>query len=128
MESDIAVERIRAPPKIPEVIIPEDVVLGVASALGIELNSALAILRDIACGRDLKKFLAVCKSSHFIDEQVCWITNLLIRLLSLKFAIIATYSGISYENITYCMSGGCRSLGIFSFGELLQLPDLVLHM
>ncbi|CAA2969816.1 reticulon B2 [Olea europaea subsp. europaea] len=49
----------KAPPKIPEVIIPEDVVLGVASALGIELNSALAILRDIACGRDLKKFLAV---------------------------------------------------------------------
>ncbi|KAL2556121.1 Reticulon-like protein B3 [Forsythia ovata] len=49
----------KAPPKIPEVIVPEDIVLGVASALRIELNRALAILRDIACGRDLKKFLAV---------------------------------------------------------------------
>ncbi|KAL2540207.1 Reticulon-like protein B3 [Abeliophyllum distichum] len=49
----------KAPPKIPEVIVPEDIVLGVASALRIELNSALAILRDIACGRDLKKFLTV---------------------------------------------------------------------
>lgn len=49
----------KAPPKIPEIIIPEDIVLGVASALRIELNRALAILRDIVHGRDLKKFLTV---------------------------------------------------------------------
>lgn len=51
---------IRSPPRIPEVIIPEDIVLGVASAFRIEFNRALAILRDIASGRDLKKFLVVC--------------------------------------------------------------------
>ncbi|KAG8381219.1 hypothetical protein BUALT_Bualt06G0099400 [Buddleja alternifolia] len=49
----------KCPPKIPEVSIPEDIVLGVASALRIEFNRALAILRDIASGRDLKKFLVV---------------------------------------------------------------------
>ncbi|PIN21672.1 Reticulon [Handroanthus impetiginosus] len=49
----------KSPPKIPEVTLPEDIVLGVASALRIEFNRAFAILRDIASGRDLKKFLAV---------------------------------------------------------------------
>ncbi|CAA2964034.1 reticulon B2 [Olea europaea subsp. europaea] len=49
----------KAPPKIPEIIIPEGIVLGVASALRIELNRAVATLRDIVCRRDLKKFLAV---------------------------------------------------------------------
>ncbi|KAL0304350.1 UNVERIFIED_CONTAM: Reticulon-like protein B2 [Sesamum radiatum] len=49
----------KSPPKIPQVILPEDIVLGVASALRIELNRAFAILRDIASGRDLKRFLVV---------------------------------------------------------------------
>ncbi|KAK4487808.1 hypothetical protein RD792_005502 [Penstemon davidsonii] len=49
----------KSPPKIPQVILPEDIVLGVASALRIEFNRGFAIIRDIASGRDLKKFLAV---------------------------------------------------------------------
>ncbi|KAK9293350.1 hypothetical protein L1049_021342 [Liquidambar formosana] len=48
-----------SPPHIPEVKIPENIVLELASALRIELNCALSMLRDIASGRDLKKFLAV---------------------------------------------------------------------
>lgn len=44
---------------IPEVIIPEDIVLGVASALRIEINRAFVILRDIASGKDVKRFLTV---------------------------------------------------------------------
>ncbi|KAL2249037.1 reticulon-like protein B2 [Sesamum indicum] len=49
----------KSPPKIPEIIVPEDIVLGIAAAFRIEFNRALAILRDIASGRELKKFLAV---------------------------------------------------------------------
>ncbi|GFP91338.1 reticulon-like protein b2 [Phtheirospermum japonicum] len=49
----------KSPPKIPNVIIPEDIVLAVASSLRVEINRALATLRDIASGKDLKKFLAV---------------------------------------------------------------------
>lgn len=52
----------RAPPQIPEVVLPRDIVLGVASALRIEMNRILEILRDIASGKDLKKFLVVCAS------------------------------------------------------------------
>ncbi|XP_073314405.1 reticulon-like protein B5 [Primulina huaijiensis] len=49
----------KSPPKIPEVILPEDIVLGVASVLRLEFNTSVAILRDIASGKDLKKFLTV---------------------------------------------------------------------
>lgn len=49
----------KSPPRIPDVYIPEDPVLQVAAALRIEINRGLAILREIASGRDLKKFLSV---------------------------------------------------------------------
>ncbi|KAK6135135.1 hypothetical protein DH2020_031126 [Rehmannia glutinosa] len=49
----------KSPPKIPEVVVPENIVLGVASALRIEFNGAFAQLRQIASGKDIKKFLAV---------------------------------------------------------------------
>lgn len=50
----------RSPPCIPEVSIPEEPVLQFASVLRLEINCAVAVLREIASGRDLKKFLAVC--------------------------------------------------------------------
>jgi len=49
----------RSPLHIPEVHIPEDVVLQLASGLRIEINRGFTVLRDIASGRDLKKFLLV---------------------------------------------------------------------
>ncbi|KAK9668061.1 hypothetical protein RND81_13G032800 [Saponaria officinalis] len=49
----------KSPPQIPEVNIPEGQVLEIASALRYEINRGLASLREIASGRDLKKFLAV---------------------------------------------------------------------
>ncbi|GLT25462.1 hypothetical protein SLA2020_416750 [Shorea laevis] len=49
----------KSPPHIPEVHIPEEPVLQFAAALRFEINQAFAVLRDIASGRDLKKFLSV---------------------------------------------------------------------
>ncbi|KAE9462388.1 hypothetical protein C3L33_05704, partial [Rhododendron williamsianum] len=49
----------KSPPRIPEVHLPEEQFLEFASALRIEINRALVVLRDIASGRDLKKFVAV---------------------------------------------------------------------
>lgn len=49
----------KAPPKIPEVRIPEGPILEFASALRYEINRGFASLREIASGRDLKKFLSV---------------------------------------------------------------------
>ncbi|XP_043716114.1 reticulon-like protein B2 [Telopea speciosissima] len=52
----------KSPPRIPEVSIPEEPVIQFATALRFEINRVLAVLRDAATGRDLKKFLAVITS------------------------------------------------------------------
>ncbi|CAM8948255.1 hypothetical protein QQ045_017483 [Rhodiola kirilowii] len=49
----------KSPPSIPKVHIPEDTIKEVASAVRSEINHGLAILRDIASGKDLKSFLIV---------------------------------------------------------------------
>ncbi|KAL7002442.1 Reticulon-like protein B2 [Sarracenia purpurea var. burkii] len=49
----------KSPPRIPEVRLPKEPFLQVASALRTEINRALAVYRDIASGKDLKKFLGV---------------------------------------------------------------------
>ncbi|KAG0454672.1 hypothetical protein HPP92_023634 [Vanilla planifolia] len=49
----------KSPPHIPQVSIPEDLAVNVALSLRFEINRALASLREIALGRDLKKFLSV---------------------------------------------------------------------
>lgn len=63
---------LRSPPKIPEVVLPQDIVLGVASAFRTEINTAFALLRDVASGRDLKKFLAVCILILISVEYNAW--------------------------------------------------------
>uniref|UniRef100_A0ACD5VLD2 Uncharacterized protein n=1 Tax=Avena sativa TaxID=4498 RepID=A0ACD5VLD2_AVESA len=49
----------KSPPQIPEVIIPEDLVLNIALSTRHEINRAFANLRQISLGRDIKKFLIV---------------------------------------------------------------------
>ncbi|KAF6154549.1 hypothetical protein GIB67_027822 [Kingdonia uniflora] len=49
----------KSPPRIPDVRLPEEPVMQSAAALRVEINRGLSVLRDIASGRDLKKFLAV---------------------------------------------------------------------
>ncbi|RID64861.1 hypothetical protein BRARA_D00101 [Brassica rapa] len=49
----------KTPPKIPEIHIKEEHFLLIASALRNELNQAFVLLRSIALGRNLKKFLMV---------------------------------------------------------------------
>ncbi|KAL6496820.1 Reticulon-like protein B4 [Orobanche hederae] len=47
------------PSHIPEICLPVDPFAEVASALRVEINRALVVLREIASSRDLKKFLLV---------------------------------------------------------------------
>ncbi|CAL9764930.1 unnamed protein product [Musa acuminata subsp. burmannicoides] len=49
----------KSPPHIPVVSIPENLVVDIALSLRYEINRGFAVLREIATGRDLKKFLIV---------------------------------------------------------------------
>ncbi|KAL6961891.1 Reticulon-like protein B2 [Sarracenia purpurea var. burkii] len=62
----------KSPPQIPNVEIPDDIILGITSALRIELNRALSILQDIASGRDLKKFLSVIAGLWVVSVIGSW--------------------------------------------------------
>lgn len=67
----VCVNLCRSPPHIPEVSIPEDVAVSVALSLRYEINRGFAVLRDIASGRDLKKFLMVfCPFKMLVDLGV----------------------------------------------------------
>ncbi|PON56773.1 Reticulon [Trema orientale] len=59
-------------PRIPQVYIPEDPFLQVVSALTIEINRGFAVLRDIASGRDLKKFLVVIAGLWVLSIVGSW--------------------------------------------------------
>ncbi|PPR85860.1 hypothetical protein GOBAR_AA34835 [Gossypium barbadense] len=66
------------PPHIPEVHLPEEPFLLVASALTLELNQALKLLRDIASGRNPKKFLMVIAASWVLSIVGSWCNFLIL--------------------------------------------------
>ncbi|KAM6571903.1 hypothetical protein CsatA_015983 [Cannabis sativa] len=69
----------KSPPRIPQVQILEDPFLQVVSALTIEINRGFAVLRDIASGKDLKKFLMVC----YFPSSLCEIEISIFKLMLL---------------------------------------------
>uniref|UniRef100_A0A803R9U6 Reticulon-like protein n=1 Tax=Cannabis sativa TaxID=3483 RepID=A0A803R9U6_CANSA len=62
----------KSPPRIPQVQIPEDPFLQVVSALTIEINRGFAVLRDIASGKDLKKFLMIIAGFWVLSIVGSW--------------------------------------------------------
>ncbi|KAI3741343.1 hypothetical protein L1987_59015 [Smallanthus sonchifolius] len=78
----------KSPPSIPEVRIPEDTLLQFISALRIEINHFLQMLRDIASGRDLKKFLAVVAGLWLLSVVGSWCNFL--TLFYMSFVVLHT--------------------------------------
>ncbi|KAJ7962475.1 Reticulon-like protein [Quillaja saponaria] len=78
----------KTPPRIPEVHLPEDPFLQVASALRTEINRGFAILRDIASGRDLKKFLIVIGGLWVLSIAGSWCNFL--TLFYISFVLLHT--------------------------------------
>lgn len=78
----------KSPPRIPEVHIPEEPVLQLASALRLEINRALALLREIASGRDLKKFLSVIAALWVLSIVGSWCNFL--TLFYIAFVLLHT--------------------------------------
>ncbi|MCO5614777.1 hypothetical protein L7F22_069061 [Adiantum nelumboides] len=57
--SNAAVFLNRSPPPLPNLYVSEDVANSLALAVGVEINKVLAIIKDIALGKDFKLFLKV---------------------------------------------------------------------
>ncbi|KAG7566578.1 Reticulon [Arabidopsis suecica] len=78
----------KTPPKIPEIHIKEEHFIMIVSALRNELNQAFVILRSIALGRDLKKFLMVVVGLWIISVVGNWFNFL--TLLYICFVVLHT--------------------------------------
>ncbi|KAJ7969860.1 Reticulon-like protein [Quillaja saponaria] len=78
----------KSPLHIPEVSIPEKFVLEVASATTTEINCALSILRDIASGKDLKKFLGVIAGLWVLSVVGSW--GNFLTLFYISFVLLHT--------------------------------------
>ncbi|KAH9646718.1 reticulon-like protein [Citrus sinensis] len=77
-----------SPPEIPVVTLPEKFVLEFASALRYEINRALAVLREIASGRDLKKFLGVIAGLWLLSVVGNWCN--FVTLFYIVFVLLHT--------------------------------------
>ncbi|KAJ9171452.1 hypothetical protein P3X46_014819 [Hevea brasiliensis] len=62
----------KTPPRIPQVHLPEEPFLQIASALTFEINRGFAVLRDTASGKDLKKFLIVIAALWVLSIVGSW--------------------------------------------------------
>ncbi|KAG5395583.1 hypothetical protein IGI04_017397 [Brassica rapa subsp. trilocularis] len=78
----------KSPPQIPEIHVPEEPFLLIASSLRNELNQGFVILRSIALGRDLKKFLMVVVGLWIISVVGNWCNFL--TLVYICFVLLHT--------------------------------------
>ncbi|KAK4783971.1 hypothetical protein SAY86_018339 [Trapa natans] len=78
----------KSPPHIPDVAMPEKCVLEVVSVLRHEINRGLALLREVASGRDAKKFLSVVMCLWIISVVGSWFN--FITLFYLVFVLLHT--------------------------------------
>lgn len=78
----------KSPPQIPEIHVPEEPFLLIASSLRNELNQGFVILRSIALGRDLKKFLMIVVGLWIISVVGNWCNFL--TLVYICFVLLHT--------------------------------------
>ncbi|KAF8746402.1 hypothetical protein HU200_013345 [Digitaria exilis] len=78
----------KSPPDVPEVQISEELAVNIALALRADINKALVLLREIALGHDLIKFLGVIVALWILSEigELCD----LLRLMYIVVLILHT--------------------------------------
>ncbi|CAF2149429.1 hypothetical protein HID58_001337 [Brassica napus] len=88
----------KSPPKIPEVHIPEEPILQLASGLRIEINRGLSSLREIASGRDLKKFLCAIFGLWVLSIMGGWFNFLTLAYIALVLLFTVPLVYDKYED------------------------------
>ncbi|XVF51401.1 hypothetical protein PTKIN_Ptkin04bG0182400 [Pterospermum kingtungense] len=117
----------KSPPRIPEIQIPKDPVLEFAQALRFEINRAFTVLRDIASGRDLKKFLSVIAGLWVLSIAGSWCNFL--TLFYIVFVLLHTVPVLyeKYEDkvdpfAEKAMHGIKKQYAVFDAKVLSKIP------
>ncbi|CAN6817936.1 unnamed protein product [Brassica oleracea] len=88
----------KSPPKIPQVHIPEEPVLQLASGLRIEINRGFSSLREIASGRDLKKFISAIAGLWVLSILGGWFNFLTLAYIALVLLFTVPLVYDKYED------------------------------
>ncbi|KZV31526.1 hypothetical protein F511_07377 [Dorcoceras hygrometricum] len=117
----------KSPPHIPKVDIPEDLALKLASGLRIEINQAVAFLRDIALGRDLKKFLCVIAGLWVLSlvGSCCDFLTLLYISVVLLFTVPVFYENYEHQvdsSTERAMAELKKQFAVFDAKVLSKIP------
>ncbi|KAH7686249.1 Reticulon domain-containing protein [Dioscorea alata] len=116
----------KSPPHIPVVEVSEDLFVSIALSLRHEINRGFAVLREIAAGRDLKKFLAVAAGLwvlSILGSCCSFITLFYIGNGRLMFILSQVVIGFQVTNLCYCFLFEmqwllCCSLCLFSMRSM----------
>ncbi|CAM8997146.1 unnamed protein product [Rhodiola kirilowii] len=121
----------KSPPKIPKVQIPEEPIVEAAEFVRFEVNRGLTLLRDIALGKDLKKFLGVIAGLWIISTLGSCLNFL--SLFYISFVLLFTVPVIyeKYEDkvdhyAEKAMHEIKKQYAIFDAKVLSKLPKAVL--
>uniref|UniRef100_A0ACD5TE61 Uncharacterized protein n=1 Tax=Avena sativa TaxID=4498 RepID=A0ACD5TE61_AVESA len=98
----------RAPPRIPEVIVSEHAFREAALTVHRKLEHSVAVLYDVACGKDLKKFLSVIGSLWVLAVigENCSFTTLLFVGFLCALTVPALYERYEIEVDHLVAKGG----------------------
>lgn len=91
-----------------------------ASTLRAEINCGFALLRDIATGRDLKKFLTVRIMLSLYFLVIFNNSFLVLDIINVRIIRI-------FIELYSCVSGHCCFVGSVNCGKLVQFLNVVLH-
>ncbi|KAE8709423.1 Reticulon-like protein B4 [Hibiscus syriacus] len=109
----------KTPPHIPKVNLPEEPFFQIASALTIQLNQALKLLRDIASGRNPKNFLIVVAAFWFLSIVGSWCNFLTLFYIcndtSLLFLVLSQFL-IQYRIEVFCIFSMEISFRVAAYG------------
>ncbi|KAF3443578.1 hypothetical protein FNV43_RR13265 [Rhamnella rubrinervis] len=83
----------RSPSKVPRLVLPDDLFVNIAVAIGSELSRALGYLQDIACGGNLKQLLVVIGSLWAAAMIGSWCNFLTV----LYVGFVAAHIAVLYE-------------------------------
>ncbi|KAF9594088.1 hypothetical protein IFM89_027379, partial [Coptis chinensis] len=78
----------KSPPKFPEIVLPEDLFVSIALSMRYEINRAFTTFREVASGKDLKKFLKVIATLWVLSVIGGWFNFL--TLVYIVYVILHT--------------------------------------
>lgn len=89
----------RAPPRLPELELSEDLVQNTARVVRIEVNKALAVTHDIALGKDFRQFAKVLCGFFLLSYVGSWFNFLTLLLIVIILAFTVPYVYEKYEDL-----------------------------